>query len=241
MEIFAAFSLGILGSFHCLGMCGPIALAIPHSSNDKFTIFVDTLLYNFGRILTYSILGFMFGLLGSGLSLAGLQEKVSLFAGIILLAMLLFPKKYKSSLNNVSFFYKHVGKLKSKLSFIFSKRSKSSIFVLGLLNGLLPCGLVYVALAASIAGANPWKSSLFMAFFGLGTFPMMSAIYSMKNMITISLRNRINKLIPYSIAVVAILLILRSMSLGIPYVSPQLEKQDLSQKEQVPACCAHPH
>lgn len=223
MEIFAGFILGLFGSLHCLGMCGPIALSIPHTNYGKFSLIADNILYNFGRILTYTFLGALAGTIGAGIKLAGFQEIVSLIMGIILLLYLIIPKKAKTSFLSLSFI-KNISEFFTALfqKFLVNPK-KSSLFIIGIFNGFLPCGLVYVALAASLAGtADTLKSALFMALFGLGTTPIMAFVYSVKKFISTELKRKFTRLIPVGIAVLAIILILRGLSLGIKYVSPSL-------------------
>jgi sulfite exporter TauE/SafE len=222
IQIWTAFTLGILGSFHCLGMCGPIALSIPHLSENKLGVFLDSLLYNFGRILTYSLMGLVLGLIGVSFRIAGFQDYLSISLGIIILLFLIMPKKYYSSLTDTRFINKFVFEFKKRFQSFLKTKSRLSLFILGFLNGLLPCGLVYIALAGALATAKAFEGSLYMAFFGLGTLPMIAAVYFSKNIIPAKVRFKINKLIPYAVGLVAVLLILRGMSLGIPYISPQL-------------------
>lgn len=223
MEIFAGLILGLFGSLHCLGMCGPIALAIPHSNYGKFSLFLDNFLYNSGRIITYTFLGAIAGTIGAGIKMAGFQETISLILGIILILYLIIPKRAKSRflelplIKRISNFFTEIFQ-----KFLVNTR-KSSLFVVGILNGFLPCGLVYIALGASLAGAaDTVKSALFMTMFGIGTTPIMALTYSVKKFISIELKRKLNKLIPVAIGVLAIILILRGLSLGIKYISPSL-------------------
>ena len=234
IEISAGFVLGILGSFHCLGMCGPIAIAIPHRSVSKWGVAGESLVYNFGRVATYTVLGILLGFVGAPLRLAGFQEYVSIATGVLMLLFLIIPRKYYQGVNDIRFFSKFVSKLKSKFQEFFKSKSILSLFILGLLNGLLPCGLVYIALAGAFASGSVFTSGLYMAAFGFGTVPMMAALYFSKNMLTINLRIKLTKAIPYGIAIVAVLMIMRGMSLGIPYISPKLPVQVMSEE---PACC----
>lgn len=234
MELITGFTLGILGSLHCVGMCGPIALAIPHKSNDKLSVAADNALYNGGRIITYMVLGSILGLLGAAISFSGVQEKLSIIIGVIMLVLTFAPKAFKLSKKANTFFYSKVGKLKTYFSAFLQKRGKPALLGLGLLNGLLPCGLVYVALAASIGIADYANSMLFMAGFGLGTAPAMFAVGMLGTMASPKVRQNFSKLVPYGIAVVAILMIMRGMALGIPYISPELPD---TVKQPVENCC----
>ena len=221
MFLLAAISLGFFGSFHCIGMCGPIALAIPIYSHGGFYKTVSILLYNSGRIVTYSLLGVFFGLVGQGFALVGLQQILSITSGILILSAILLPQQIivKYSLTNKAF--KLFGIVKSMLAAQLAKKELSSLFILGAFNGLLPCGLVYLAIAASVASNSVLHATLFMAFFGLGTVPLMFSISYFSNLISIWFRNKIRKALPYVTAVMAMLLIARGLNLNIPYISPQ--------------------
>ena len=167
-------------------------------------------------------MGAIIGVIGTSVALAGYQETLSIVAGAFLLLVLIIPKKYSNKLTHIGFLGKLVRKLQKHLQFFIHSKKRSSLIVLGLLNGLLPCGLVYVALTASLANADILGSTLFMAAFGAGTIPVMFAIFFARDMISLDLRQKLLKIVPYGIAIVAILLILRGMSIGIPYISPIL-------------------
>lgn len=235
MEIISGFILGILGSMHCVGMCGPIAMAIPHKSQNKLSIALDNLTYNGGRVLTYSVLGAVLGLLGSAISFSGIQEKLSIIIGVLMLLLTFAPKLSKLSGKSTQFFYKIVGNLKAKFQYYLRQKGKFALLGLGVLNGLLPCGLVYVALAASLGIADYSESMLFMAGFGLGTIPALFALNFATGFFSPKLRQKFSKAIPYGVAIVAVLMILRGMALGIPYVSPELPATVISET----ASCCH--
>ncbi|MGZ4043606.1 MAG: sulfite exporter TauE/SafE family protein, partial [Bacteroidia bacterium] len=95
-SIVAAISLGLLGSFHCIGMCGPIALALPVHQATVFRKVVAILLYNSGRIITYSLLGLLFGIIGQGFAVFGLQQVLSVSLGTLILLSIILPKKFVS-------------------------------------------------------------------------------------------------------------------------------------------------
>ena len=223
MNIFLpALTLGFLGSFHCVGMCGPIALALPLNHDSWLSKISGTLIYNFGRILTYALLGGLFGLLGQSLVIAGYQQIVSITLGVAILILVLLPNKTHSRYKLTSFIYAYVGKLKQRLSILFKKKSYSSLFFIGTLNGMLPCGLVYLGIAGAIASGSSVQGSIFMVSFGLGTLPAMLTLSLLGNSISLNFRNKINKAVPVFVVAMALLLIVRGMNLGIPYVSPQM-------------------
>jgi sulfite exporter TauE/SafE len=221
MILLLAISLGFLGSFHCIGMCGPIALSIPVKSNSKMDALLGGLVYNSGRIFTYSIMGLLFGLIGSGFAMAGLQNTVSIVLGSAILVLVFIPRF--SFLNVRSgLIGRLLEKLKTNMRKLFGTYSQSSLFLIGLLNGLLPCGLVYLAIAGSVATGDVWEGSLFMAGFGLGTLPAMLGVSLVRHLITMEWRQRIRRSVPVFAGLMAVMLILRGMSLGIPYISPSM-------------------
>jgi len=226
--LLSALVLGIMGSFHCAGMCGPIAIALPLHGNTALQKIFGGTLYNLGRTITYGIMGAIFGLLGQGISMIGFQQTISVIMGAIMIISVLFPALFKNQYRLDKSWFSFVGKLKKSIGQMFSIRSFSSLFFIGLLNGLLPCGLVYMAIAGAIGTGSAVQGTLYMILFGLGTIPMLLTISVAGNMMGLALRNRINKLIPVLVMVVGLLFMLRGLSLGIPYLSP--EKQKIEQK-----------
>lgn len=224
--LWSAFLIGVFGSFHCIGMCGPIALALPVQKNSRLNLIVGRVLYNIGRAITYAIIGLLFGLLGQSLSLAGFQQSVSIVAGVLILLMVLLPSSISQKLYLLKPAYGFTNYLKKKFGMLLKKKSTTSTFFIGLLNGFLPCGLVYIAVAGAIASGSYFDGAVYMFVFGIGTLPIMLAVSLAGNFISLSLRKRINKLIPTFMIVLAFLFILRGMNLGIPYVSPQLQKSE---------------
>ncbi len=219
--IIAAFSMGLLGSLHCVGMCGPLALSLPLNSNSFWSKFSGALLYNAGRIVTYATFGLIFGAVGKSVALFGYQQWLSVILGVLIIIFVILPKGV-SAFNNTNFIKLYFEKLRSLLGQFFLKKNYSSLFSIGLLNGLLPCGLIYMAMAGAIATGDIMSSILFMAFFGLGTLPIMWSIAFLGNYINIGIRQKIRKAYPYMMILMACLLILRGMGLGIPYVSPNV-------------------
>lgn len=220
---FAALTLGMMGSFHCIGMCGPLAFSLPLSSTSDFAKFAGTFLYNAGRIVTYSTLGLLFGLAGQSFSLFGFQQGLSIAVGVAILFFVFAPKKWFAKSSNNNFFSTYSYRVRSMLGKLFMKRTYRSLFAIGLLNGLLPCGLIYMAIAGAIASADPFKSAFFMAAFGLGTLPVMWSVSFFGNYIGIGLRQKIRSAYPVLMVLMACLLIIRGMGLGIPYVSPAIK------------------
>ena len=218
MDLCTAFSLGLIGSLHCAGMCGPLALALPAAGNTTPGYVLGRVAYNAGRIITYCVLGIVFGLAGWTFLLAGLQRWVSIALGVALLLGLFASRKLALSRPVTA----AVNQLKSGMSVLLRSRSIAALAVLGLLNGLLPCGLVYVACAGAAATGSTLAGASYMTAFGVGTVQMMLAISLSGKLVPASLRLRLVKTIPVCAFLLGTLLILRGMSLGIPYVSPDM-------------------
>ncbi len=218
--IYTAFIFGLISSLHCIGMCGPIAMMLPVDRNNEAKKVTQIITYHFGRILAYSILGLIFGILGRGLFLAGFQQKLSIVLGVLMIVVILVPEKIFAQYNFSKPVFRLISNVKSKLGAQFKKRTYQSIFTIGLFNGFLPCGLVYVALFGAIAMQNVTLGIMYMALFGLGTIPMMTMVVYASNVLSIPVRNKIQKIIPFVVVAIGTLFILRGLGLGIPFVSP---------------------
>ncbi|MCK5731197.1 MAG: sulfite exporter TauE/SafE family protein [Draconibacterium sp.] len=226
--LLSALVLGLMGSFHCAGMCGPIAIALPLHGNTVPQKIFGGALYNIGRTITYGVMGAIFGMLGQGVEMIGFQQKISVIMGVLMIVSVLFPALFKNQYSMEKSWFSVIGKLKKSIGKMFTIRSFSSLFLIGLLNGLLPCGLVYMAIAGAIGTGGVVLGSLYMILFGLGTIPMMLSISLVGNVMSLAVRNKINKFIPVLVVIVGIFFILRGLSLGIPYLSPP--KQKIEQK-----------
>jgi sulfite exporter TauE/SafE len=215
----SAIVLGGISSFHCVGMCGAIAFSLPtqHMADAKKVFAI--LLYNFGRITTYSLLGIIFGLLGRQISLAGFQQWFSIIAGIIVLMIVIqsFLKRPVFHLPGYNAISASITKLISKF---VGKPSLSGIYFLGAVNGLLPCGLVYMAITGALATGTVGGATGFMAAYGLGTLPAMFLLSYFHFMIGIAARNTMKRAIPFVVATMGVLLVLRGLNLNIPFISP---------------------
>jgi sulfite exporter TauE/SafE len=218
MDYWTAFVLGLVGSVHCAGMCGPLALAVPGTAMSPSRFALGRVTYNAGRIATYCVLGMVFGFFGKTLLLAGIQRWVSISLGVVLIVGL-FTSRKLALWKPVTML---VNQLKARMSGLLRQRSLASVGALGLLNGLLPCGLVYVAAAGATATGHFFNGAIYMAAFGAGTLPMMLAIGLGGKLVPLSFRLKLRAAIPVSVFLLGTLLILRGMSLGIPYVSPNL-------------------
>lgn len=218
MEWLPAFLLGLFGGLHCAGMCGPLALALPAGGGGPTRFVLGRLAYNAGRVFTYAVLGAGFGLAGRAFVLAGVQRWVSISLGVLVLAGGLMSKRLALAAPLVNF----VGRLKHGMSALLQERSLAALGLLGLLNGLLPCGLVYVAGAGAATTSGPLAGAAFMAAFGLGTVPTMLGISLTGRLVPVALRVKLQRAVPVAVVLVAGLLILRGLALGIPYLSPDV-------------------
>ena len=218
--IYTAFIFGLISSLHCIGMCGPIAMMLPVDRNNQAKKATQVITYHLGRITAYSILGLFFGILGRGLFLAGFQQKLSIVLGVLMILMVLLPKNVFATYNFSKPVFNLISKVKSGLGAQFKKKTYGSLFTIGLLNGFLPCGLVYVALFGAIAMQNIALGISYMVLYGLGTIPMMSAVVYASSLITMPLRNAMQKIIPVVAVGIGTLFILRGLGLGIPFISP---------------------
>lgn len=221
------FMMGLLGGFHCVGMCGPIALVLPIDRSSKWKALWQTILYHLGRTVTYAIMGFVFGLVGKGLYLAGFQGRISILMGVIMILAVVFPTNYLGKFGFGKPLYGLVGKLKATLGSYLQKKSGATLFIIGLLNGLLPCGLVYMAITGAIGTGDAYMGAAFMALFGIATSPMLTGLVLAGNFLTIQVRNKINKIIPFFVVLVGVLFILRGLELGIKFISPPKEKLEI--------------
>ncbi|PKQ46399.1 sulfite exporter TauE/SafE family protein [Confluentibacter flavum] len=218
--LISAFVLGLLGSFHCVGMCGPIAFMLPLNRTNTYIKISQIVLYHLGRLLTYSIIGFAFGLIGKSLYLFGFQQQLSIIVGLLMIVVVLIPYQTFSKYNASKPLFKIISKVKSSLGAALKKKTLETFLTIGFLNGFLPCGLVYMAVFAAIASGNALSGSLYMAIFGLGTIPLMTTAIYFSHFLKGNMRQKIQKAIPVFVVIIGLLFILRGLGLGIPYLSP---------------------
>lgn len=210
--------LGLLSSLHCVAMCGPIALSLPvhQFKSSKKTLAI--ILYHLGRLLVYVCLGLIFGAIGKGLFIAGLQQKLSIVLGVLLIVVVfLNENKFQ---NNILSNGKWYIKFKSLFGNYIQKRTLSSFLVLGMLNGLLPCAMIYMALFGATATQGTFYGGMFMFWFGLGTMPLLTLIISMRDVINSFFKKKLQRVVPFFLMITGLLLILRGLDLDVPYLSP---------------------
>lgn len=225
--IVSAIGLGFASGFHCVGMCGPIALSMGLSKKQATNYYLQNLTYQFGRVFTYALLGALLGIIGKGFEMAGFQRYLTIFVGILLIVMAVFSFGGKDFASKIPFLSKFLYSVKLNLGKLLQKADYRSRFSTGVLNGFLPCGMVYMALTASLASGGIWQGALYMALFGLGTLPFMFAVVLVGNLISQSFRTKILKIVPILMIVLGTLFILRGLELGIPYVSPKAEAMNI--------------
>jgi len=218
--IVSAFVLGLLGSFHCVGMCGPIAFMLPVDRTNSFKKVSQIAIYHFGRLLAYSIIGLVFGLIGKSFYMFGFQQQLSIAIGVLMILVVLIPQKKLNKYHLSKPIYKLIAKVKSHLGEALKRKTADTFLTIGFLNGFLPCGLVYMAVFATIATGNAFNGSLYMAIFGMGTIPLMTTAIYLSNFLKGSTRQKIQKAIPVFVVVIGSLFIIRGLGLGIPYLSP---------------------
>lgn len=223
LNFYTALMIGLVGSLHCIGMCGPIAISLPLGNKSWWRRTLGGVTYNTGRIITYGILGALFGFLGQGIEMAGLQRWASVLIGVVLILSVVFPALFRRKIKIEQFLFGYAGRMVGKFRKLFAINSLSSLFSIGLLNGLLPCGLVYVAVAGALNTNNVLGGIGFMFVFGLGTLPAMLTIPLLGNLIGSGFRKKYRYILPITVVILGILFVLRGLSLGIPYVSPPQE------------------
>lgn len=237
MDLITPLTIGLIGSFHCIGMCGPIVVALPLKKHNLASKIAGTLLYNSGRVITYSILGILFGLLGRGIHMAGFQQWTSILLGVAMIISVLFPFFFREKIILGNLFSGFAARLILRLKKLFTDRSYSSLLMIGILNGLLPCGLVYVAIAGAINSGTVLSGSLFMMLFGIGTIPLLLIATLASDAIGQRLRSKMQRVVPYFVFFLGVLFILRGLSLGIPYISPTSEKLAPKSMVEKGSCC----
>ena len=229
--IIAGLTLGVVSSLHCVGMCGPLSLALPTRYLPSVQRMIAILLYQVGRVITYSTLGLIFGLAGRRVYLAGFQQWFSIGMGILILSLLvqhwIFRKRLQPQFLNS--FYLAVQRMMMR---ILKTKGMMPFLFFGIANGFLPCGMVYMALAGALVTTEIFQSVLFMTAFGLGTLPAMVAVSFSKQFFGSQIRSSFRRAVPVLISLMAVILILRGMNLGIPFVSPALQSSS-----QAPVIC----
>jgi len=210
-----ALLLGLAGSLHCVGMCGPLLLALPLDASGKRQVLASMLVYHTGRILTYALLGVFFGMVGKAFALAGFQKMLAISAGVFMLAMAFMAWRFERLVTALPGFAAFTQGVKSSIGRLLRHNPKGSTFSIGLLNGLLPCGMVYAALAGAIATTGGIEGGLFMAIFGLGTLPLLLLVTLVGGPFGTNLRQKIRLAQPILMGIVGLLLLQRGLHLDL--------------------------
>lgn len=231
--ILIPLALGFLGSFHCVGMCGPIALALPIGRWSTGNKIIGILLYNFGRVLTYGLMGLLFGAIGMGFYMAGLQQAISIILGAGIIVIVLLPAAAATRLDALTEHIPYIPAVKRNITALFKQQTFVSLGAIGMLNGLLPCGFVYMALAGAMATGSGLNGAAFMMLFGLGTIPAMFLVAFSSHVLSLSIRSKIRKAVPVFMFMIGALLIVRGLNLGVPYMSPKIDGKG----QMTHACC----
>ena len=214
-----AFYIGLFGSIHCIGMCGPLAFAIPAGEAGRGRFVFDKFIYQIGRIVSYSLLGLLIGFIGRQIWLLGVQQGVSIASGILIL-MAAFSRLFK-----LSFARSATGNKAFSLvnrSLVYAVKHRWGHLFIGMLNGLLPCGFVYLALVGAINTSSAANAMTYMFFFGLGTLPLMLLATVGSGFMGINVRRKMNRVVPYFMLFLGTWFVLRGLSLDIPYLSPAI-------------------
>ncbi|MGV3638408.1 MAG: sulfite exporter TauE/SafE family protein [Flavobacteriales bacterium] len=214
-----AFVLGAAGSAHCIGMCGPIALAVPSPRDTFGSRLSSSLILNAGRMISYAGLGAAIGVFGAGMRLAGLQQAATIGAGILLVLTVVVPGSLERWLPT-SRIAVAIGRLRSTMARNIKRTAPEALFFSGVLNGLFPCGLVYAALLGAAAQGSVLDASMFMILFALGTMPALIALRVSAGSLLGAVRQHLRRLSPVMMVGLGVLMILRGLELGIPLVSP---------------------
>ncbi len=232
-NIIIGLGIGLAGSFHCIGMCGPLALSLPLNNSSRLGRLLSIALYNLGRAITYFLMGLLFGAIGSSLFLTGYQQAISIAIGVIILIILLFGNKLSANIGFINRFHNKIKILLGKL--LRQEKNVFSYLLIGMVNGLLPCGLVYLAIASAVATGSALGGGLLMLAFGFGTIPLMFGLMVAGRYVSLAVRQKMRRLVPLFVGVMACLMILRGLGLGIPFISPSFAQNE---KKEVMSCCS---
>lgn len=212
-----AFLIGIGGSIHCVGMCGPIVLALPVKNLGFNAVLMNRLIYNLGRITTYGTMGLIIGVLGLGVQIVGAQQYLSVLLGIGLILYIIFSARRLPMFSGLAVFDRALVKFKLLFSRKLSLSGKRNNFFIGMLNGLLPCGLVYVALVNSLLVSSPWEGFIFMSIFGLGTFPALFILPLATRIFNFRPLTNLKRFVPFLIFGLGVFLIIRGINFDNPF------------------------
>lgn len=212
--IWVALTLGFVGSLHCIGMCGPLALLACQREDQSMS--KSNFFYNIGRISTYTLLGGIFGVLGTFLFVLQFQKWIAIAIGIIMVLSIFSSMNIDGLINKIPLIKLYHHRIQKIISSYIQKAKSYSPYVLGMLNGLVPCGLVYLAIAGSIASPHWTDSMLFMFFFGIGTLPAMMGLVAGFQILDFKKKIVIKKLLPVVTMFFGAFLVYRGIMVEMP-------------------------
>lgn len=239
MEVWTGLVVGLVGSLHCIGMCGPIVAALPQGDGGRLAFIGGRLLYNGGRVVSYALMGLVFGLIGKTIFIAGYQQVLSIAIGALIILAVILPARYGQKLIQVAGLGKLYALISRMWARLFRSSSGYSLLSIGILNGFLPCGFVYVGIAGAVATGSALRGAGYMALFGVGTIPIMLAFALIGNVVGQKFRRAFSRAVPLFAVALALLFIARGLSLGIPFISPVLAQNQ--QTHQVESSCCKEH
>lgn len=224
-----ALITGFVGSFHCVGMCGPIAVALPIGGMSSSRALIARISYHIGRLMAYGSLGYVFGYFGWGMRWAGMQQWLSITIGLVMLTLVYF--QHNIGVSSMQGLWRRLKQLFSK---VIHQKSLLGFATLGVLNGYLPCGILYIALAGAAATSTPVQGSIYMLMYGLGTVPALLLASYLPHLLKGTFRLKFQKIVPVYTFLLAVFFVLRGLNLGIPYLSPYFDKNPAS--KEIPIC-----
>jgi uncharacterized protein len=226
-----ALLMGFTGSLHCAGMCGPIVWIMPFQAFTGIKKAAALALYHAGRLSVYAALAIVLHSF-RGLFDPKIQQYISIVLGAILLitGILSFIPNHR-----LTFSLPWAEQVKKQLGKTMATPGLPALAAAGILNGLLPCGLVYMALSASLSAATTAQAAGVMYVFGIGTLPMLISITLLKARISFLRTSNVRRLVPVVVFAFGCLFVLRGMNLGIPYLSPKV----VVAQHEIRACCCH--
>jgi uncharacterized protein len=218
--LWASLVFGLLSSFHCVGMCGAIALALPGAGATGRRWLTDRLVYHAGRLATYAALGGAVGTVGRGLHVLGWQQGLSVASGVLILLLVVVPEAWRARAAGAVGLARPLAAVQQHLTYWLQRPGRGALLLTGALNGLLPCGMVYLALAGALSVPGPAGAAGYMALFGLGTLPLLLGVGLTTRLVGPTVRFRLRRAVPWAASAMALLFIVRGLGLGIPYLSP---------------------
>jgi len=215
-DLQVAFFIGLFGSIHCVGMCGPLVMALPVNQSGTLWLVFDKFIYQLGRVISYMLLGLIIGLVGKQVWLMGVQQGVSIISGVLIIAAGL------SRLFKWRFINRAGGGASATINrvLVHALQHRWGHLFIGMLNGLLPCGFVYLALVGAVNTPSMLSAGKYMFWFGIGTLPLMFIAALSTGFFNLNVRKKLNNIIPYFMLCLGIWFIMRGLSLNIPYLSP---------------------